>query len=264
MGHLLKGSAENLSDERVMEFIDIGSKDDFAGLEKWIAVDQCAKPSERCIVQIEWQVKDIEERLSNEQISSIVRALVAADMKGLYCTGSTTSVHKYLQVLRSRGWPETDELEEWVFANAKNGYISFPPVLGVKPKSSREYYQLMAEKIASHQQAQKEVRDRRVEAGLARFESQRLTQRERSIKRNETLLQMAELPPLERLKAISLDVEHAPYYYPISLLAFSEQEWLSFPIEIKMLLTRKLQHPPRGEWRNLVNHLNELTNNKQS
>ena len=262
MSRLLKGSAENLSDKRVMEFIDIGSKDDFAGLEEWMTIDQDKHTEENCFVQINWQGLTLAEKLNNEQISSIVRALIAVDMKGLERTGSTTGVHRYLQVLHSRGeWIRASKLREFAFDNAKNGYISLRSgAFGKEAKSYAEYCRLRSEFNVSQEKSHKELLARKREASLARLELQRFRQNERSTKRNAILVQMASFSPIEKLSAIVLDNEHLPYFYPVNLVAFSDKNWLSFPTETTTKLLEKLRHPPRGPWRSLAKRLHKLMN----
>lgn len=261
MNRLLKGSADNLPDRRVMQFIEIGSKNDFTGLEEWIAVDQDKPYGERSFTQINGQVSTLAEKLNNDQISSIVRALIAVDMKCLESTGSTTGVHRYLEVLRSRGkWDQALELREFAFDNAKNGYISLRAgAFGKEAKSYAEYYRLWNEFNVSQEKSRKELLARKRESSLARIESQRLRQSERSAKRNAILLQITSFSPIEKLCAIVLDDEHLPYFYPINLVAFSDEEWSSFPTETAKLL-EKLRYPPRGPWRSLARRLYKLVN----
>jgi hypothetical protein len=181
-------------------------------------------------------------------------------MKGLRRTGSTTGVYLYLEVLRSRGeWNCALKLREFAFDNAKNGYISQRSgTFGKDAKSYAEYCRLENEFNVSQEKSRKELLARKREARLGRIEAQRLRQSERSTKRNATLLQMASLSPMGRLNAIVLDHEHSPYYYPINLLIFSDQEWLGFSAETTTNLLKKLRYPPRGSWRNLVKRLHKL------
>lgn len=91
--------------------------------------------------------------LPPEQIDALVRILVMAEKLDFTRIGSTTTVPKVIEFLKTHRWPRVNDLIEWAFKTTDNTYLPFPHGKNFGPASSaKEYLELEAKAMAEQEE----------------------------------------------------------------------------------------------------------------
>ena len=248
-------------------------------LQSFLALDARADSSElsafvdhvgsRRANNFAWSISKHFACLSNLELAHLVKVFTLLEnvQELAFCVGSTSQVYRLLRALLDPDKMVANELTEWAFHTASNGYIPFG-MLNVSRSSARsvdEYHRMESERFVGAQdnEAVRSAEARRWATARAEHHGLRENaHRASNVKRRAFLAELDSFSPVERLRRIARDDVHRIGSVPGGVADVTAVTGLS-PAERHALLDRLLR-APRGPWARLRATLERLEDTTHS
>jgi len=241
----------DIPDEAITGLIQIGRGDTGESRDELLARSRAWD----WINRLHWRDWDtVTERLSENDHETLAKGLVLGEEWSRWSGGSVAAA---IWVYRSfeRKFPDAaKDLANWMLANSNNPWVPFGSDRGSARsiEQLREFQKAQSERkqrTASSEAARAELKEVKESVRKRMAEYRKRVQRVTSEARAELVGELESLPASARLEHLAWDVEHPLAFYPVSLIAGTEDAWTKAAEETRHALLTRAAAAPRGPWR---------------